>query len=79
MIPRRAGHSGRSMVIGNRPTISRAQFLRAGDAKAQVTQQTVADGVNPPMHGQRLVLFPGLLDARGAAHVSYLLDDVEFA
>ena len=64
------GGGERSGPASHRRLIGGRQFPRAGHAEAKISQQTIAHGVNPPMHRQRLPARPGVLNAGGLARTS---------
>src|SRR5262249_7605291 len=55
------------------------QLRFGGDTHVEISQQSVAKVVDPPMYGQSLTTKPGIADHGRLAHIRNLFDHIEFA
>src|SRR5579862_1246024 len=74
---------GYTNLSGPRPRPRRLnaglELCRAGDADAEVTQQSVVEAVDPAVNAQRLVASPGILHDGYLTDVDRLRDHIELA
>jgi len=48
------------------------------DIDTQIAQETIADGVDPPVDADLLLPRPGIGNDVGSGDIEYLFDDVQF-